>query len=139
MTIRVGNIDVVLRTRDEHCPPHVHADCAGEGWSARYRFWFLSDDVQFWDFQPERPHRRPRQATLNEVGQAIYENLPAIRMRWWEVMGTVCLDNQLFVPIAQNQAQRTTRVLRIRGGSYEPIRQILRLILSDGSVFEKPL
>jgi hypothetical protein len=137
--VTVGNVEVVVRTRAEHCPPHVHAECAPEGWSARFTFSFIADEVALWDFQPERPAREPSRARLNELGLAIYQNLALIRNRWWQVMGTVCLDRRFVQPIAGGG----WRVIKARGqrqglaqvGSarYDPVTQTLTLSLTDGT------
>ena len=90
---RVGNVTMVLYSRDEHCPPHVHAVCEPEGWSARYRFSFVDDGVEFWDLSPTFPRKPPSRGRLGEIGEAVAGRLPQMRRRWAAVFGRLCLDN----------------------------------------------
>jgi hypothetical protein len=117
----VGNIDVVVRTRGEHCPPHVHADCAAEGWDARFRFSFLDDEVEYWDTRPK--HRAPSLATLNRVGAVVFANLAACRRRWWETMRTTCLRNQSVRRVSDKLvpcSPAAPGVRRVAAASYDP-------------------
>lgn len=135
--VMVGNIEVVVRTRDEHCPPHVHADCSPEGWNARFKFDFVSNDVEFWDFQPTNPRKIPSRAKLDAVGEAIFENLMVIRRRWWEVMGTVCLENR-YVQITSDEfilvkrSRNAQGVFQVSHAGYDPETQLLIVTFTDG-------
>ncbi|WP_207460855.1 hypothetical protein [Azospirillum sp. SYSU D00513] len=139
---QVGNIEIVVKTRGEHCPPHVHADCDAEGWSARFKFYFESDDVDFWDLRPRNARKAPQASVLDEVGEAVYRNLVQVRKRWWEVMGTVCLSNQ-YVHCRAGKIIVLERfekgALQILEAAYEPSRKTLRVGLSDGSIYEQLL
>ena len=130
--LRYENIDVMVRTRDEHCPPHLHADCR-DGWEARYEFSFLSDEVTFWDIKGSV---FPTRATLNGLGMAIVQNLPKIRARWWGLMNTTCLENR-FVKVSGVTVTLSERkhkgAIQIAKAFYDPTEQETSLILSDGS------
>ena len=132
--VAVRNIEVVVRTRNEHCPPHVHADCTQDGWDARFKFSFLDDDVSFWDVRAKQ--KTPTVATLNQVGAAIYEELAVIRKRWWEVKATTCLDNAFVYLSGKSMALRDTRLrdaVQVVRASYDPSRSELFLELADGT------
>src|SRR5271165_682388 len=80
----VDAIQVFIGAED-HPPPHVHAVHTGEGWVARFRFSFLSDVTGLYRFR--RRGRRPTEATLNDVADAIMANLAACRAGWWATHG----------------------------------------------------
>ena len=71
----------VFIAAEDHPPPHVHAAHAGEGWVARFRFSFLSDVTGLYRFR--RRGRKPTEATLDRVAEAIMAHLPACRESWW--------------------------------------------------------
>lgn len=81
---RHGAIQVFIAAED-HPPPHVHAHHASEGWTARFRFSFLSDITGLYRFRSRQ--LRPTVATLNAVADAIMEHLPACRREWWTTHG----------------------------------------------------
>jgi hypothetical protein len=136
----VGSVEIVVRTRDEHCPPHVHADCASEGWDARFRFSFLDDGVSFWDARPRR--NAPSQATINRVGGVVFANLAACRRRRWEARRTTCLENQHVrvdgggLVLSAPGARASSRVTR---ASYDPAAGVLTVALADGSAHIRKL
>ena len=66
---------------EDHPPPHVHAVHTGEDWVARFRFSFLSDVTGLYRFR--RRGRKPTEATLDRVAEAIMTRLPAWRESWW--------------------------------------------------------
>ena len=132
--VAVGNIEVVVRTRNEHCPPHVHADCAQEGWDARFKFSYLDDEISFWDIRAKR--KVPTIYALNQVGTAIYEKLADIRIRWWEVKGTACLDNAFVYTSGKNLALRDNRTrdaVQVVRATFDPSRSELSVELADGT------
>ncbi len=88
----VRNVRVVVRTRDEHCPPHVHAECT-DGWDARFKFSYLNNDVDFWDIKPAHGARISA-SLIQEVGDAIAQHVEQCRTRFWEVLRTTCLVNK---------------------------------------------
>jgi len=130
----VGNVEIVVRSPGEHCPPHVHADCVAEGWDARFRFSYLDDEVEYWDTRPKR--RAPSRATLNRVGIAVFGNLATCRRRWWEVMRTTCLRNQPVRPSRGKLVPCSPTAPgsgRVTAASYDPSTQELIVDLADGS------
>ena len=142
--IHIGNVEVVVRSRGEHCPPHVHADCSPEGWSARFKFFFTLDDVMFWDFQPDNPQREPSASRLDGIGLAISQNLARIRQRWWEVMATTCLENQYVHQTANGLLVIENKRLRkglpkVRSATYEPATQTVTVILTNGTSYKEVL
>ncbi len=138
--VMVENAEVVVRTRDEHCPPHVHADCSPEGWSARFKFSFYSDDVEFWDLQPDYPKKPPSRARINKIGQAVFDNLTKIRGRWWEVMGTTCLINQYASIVNEKLILGGHKdAKQIGAASYSHVSHELNVIFKDGSTHRQNL
>lgn len=88
-----GMVLAVL-TRNEHCPPHVHAGATG--WEARFEFSFWHNGVRLWDVVPLR--NRPSIAVLEELRQTLKttEHLRRARMCWWRSLRAVCLVNQMW-------------------------------------------
>ena len=76
----------VFIAAEDHPPPHVHAVHTGEGWVARFRFSFLSDVTGLYRFR--RRGRKPTEATLDRVAEAIMAHLPACRESWWTTHGS---------------------------------------------------
>ena len=81
---KLGAIKVFIAAED-HPPPHVHAFHQGEGWTARFRFSFLSDVTGLYRFN--RRGRRPSDATLESVADAVMDHLSACRKAWWQTHG----------------------------------------------------
>ncbi len=82
----------MILTRDEHCPPHVHA---GNGqWDARFKFSFSDNSVSLWDVTPLR--NKPTADVLEGLRLTLKEksNLRLAREKWWEMLNNVCLINQ---------------------------------------------
>ncbi|WP_124079469.1 DUF4160 domain-containing protein [Pigmentiphaga humi] len=84
-------LTIAVLTRNEHCPPHVHAGTAE--WDARFLFSFWHNGVRLWDVAPAR--NEPNASTLEELRQVLKlpENLCRARGLWWVSRQTVCLDN----------------------------------------------
>lgn len=80
----LGAIKVFIAAED-HPPPHVHAFHQGDRWTARFRFSFLSDVTGLYRFS--RRGRRPTDATLEAVADAVMRNLPVCREEWWQTHG----------------------------------------------------
>jgi hypothetical protein len=106
-----------MRTRDEHCPPHVHVEDAEDQWEARLAFSFISDVV--------RIRGTPGTRTINRIKTAIEINLP------------VCLDNRwLMMPfdgMLTVLPRRITRSIQIRTAACDPRERQLTLIAKDGT------
>ena len=134
----VGSVDVVVRTRGEHCPPHVHAICLPEGWGARFRFSFLNDDVIHWDIHMRS--RAPTSALLTRIGRLVRMNLEPVRMRWWNTMRTTCLDRQ-FSQVAEGRLTLCGRsaagARQIASATYEPVSRVLVVRFADLSIHQQ--
>ncbi|ACJ00949.1 hypothetical protein [Rhodospirillum centenum] len=129
-------IDVL--TNGEHCPPHVHVDCPGEGWVARFTFSFADDRIALWDIVPVR--KRPTAAVLESVRTIIAANLKRARDAWWgnlPRLGT-CLENR-WVDLAGgdivvlDRRRPGPRVKQVVRAVYDPGTGTVRCTFSDGS------
>jgi len=83
---------VELRTRDEHCPPHLHVENEAAPWEARLAFSFIGNDVRLMDVDPIED--APNARTVDRIKAAIAANLPKCRRAWWAMSGTCCIDNR---------------------------------------------
>lgn len=83
---------IAVLTRNEHCPPHVHAGTAD--WDARYLFSFWHNGVRLWDVTPAQ--NEPKATVLEELRQVVKLPVHLRRARdfWWSSRQTICLDNQ---------------------------------------------
>ncbi len=50
---------VVLQTRDEHCPAHVHAFDSGQSWEIKVLFAYAGNDIQHLPMKSWRGVRGP--------------------------------------------------------------------------------
>jgi hypothetical protein len=134
----IGNVEIVVRTRDEHCPPHIHADCRADGWSARFKFHFTSDEVEYWDIKPKGPRKPPSRSALVSIGEAVYGNLAVIRERWWQALGDVCLKNRYIDEskpglVFLDDHRPVPSAVQIRSVTYDPTTGELAVTLNDGA------
>jgi hypothetical protein len=83
---------VVVLTRNEHCPPHVHIGTPD--WDARFEFSFWHGAVRLWDVIPTKG--APEIRLLEELRQVVKAdaNLRRARTLWWQSRQTLCLENQ---------------------------------------------
>jgi len=90
---------LVVLTRDEHCPPHVHVGDAD--WEARFKFSFWHDMVCLWDVIPMQ--NAPKIALLEQLRRTLMKsaNLRKARQAWWRSRQTVCLDHLFWQPGTQ--------------------------------------
>jgi hypothetical protein len=128
-------LHVELRTRDEHCPPHVHVENEAVPWEARLAFSFVSDAVRLMDVDPidEAPSTR----AIDRIKAAIMNNLPKCRAAWWAKVGTCCLDNR-WVRMSRDGgltvlARRETGAAQIERTTYELRTGRITLIMKDGT------
>ena len=77
---------VELRTRGEHCPPHVHVGNEEVPWEARLAVSFVSDVIRLMDVDPIGD--APSMRTIDQIKAAIGNNLPTRRAEWWIKVGT---------------------------------------------------
>lgn len=116
-----NGILVAVFTRDEHCPPHVHAGT--REWSERFEFSFCDNSVRQLD--PDRTRRTPGATVLEELRQVIKlpANLRKARELWWNIHGTLCLENQQWDPIEEEVVppkKRGAKALAIVSARFDP-------------------
>ena len=126
---------VELRTRDEHCPPHVHVENEAVPWEARLAFSFIGRTVRLMDVDPieEAPSTR----TIDRIKAAIVGNLPKCRAEWWARVGTCCVDNR-WCQVARDGtvtvlARRQAGAAQIVSAVYQPQAGQVMLIMKDGT------
>ncbi|MFA7429986.1 MAG: hypothetical protein WCZ23_07505 [Rhodospirillaceae bacterium] len=128
-------MSVFVRTRKEHCPPHVHAECP-DGWEARFTFSYLNEEVDFWDF-PKKPKKTPTTQDLNVVCHAVHQHLVKCRARFWAVVGDICLRNKRIILSSDGAATvsspRKRGGIQVVEGSYDSARQEVTIHLADGT------
>jgi hypothetical protein len=122
---------VVVFTRDEHCPPHVHVGTAD--WDARFLFSFWHDSVSLWDVGPTQ--RAPCGRLLEELRQVVKRraNLRRARECWWISRNTLCLENQGWDiendEVALVRSDRTA-TLPILWARFDPLTYVTQIRLS---------
>ena len=128
---------MVVYTRNEHCPPHVHV---GEhDWDARFQFSFWHNGVSLWDVAPSA--RAPKPTLLEELRQQLKtpEALRRARGLWWQARGSACLENQRWDTQRQQvQTVRTGRSgsQRIVDAKYDPEMDMTVISLENQDVVE---
>ena len=87
-----NGLSIVVLTRNEHCPPHVHV--GSDKWEARFEFSFWHNDVSLWDVTPVQ--NQPTKTVLEGLRQTLKKpvNLRRAREIWWDCLQSVCLINQ---------------------------------------------
>lgn len=122
-------MSIAVLTRNEHCPPHVHAGT--NEWDARYEFSFWHNGVRLWDVSPAWQSHSAK--LLEELRQVILApaNLHKARVLWWKSRRTVCLDNQYW-DLAANEiaapgSPRSRKLKSIRTAVYKPESNTLEL------------
>jgi hypothetical protein len=128
-------LHVELRTRDEHCPPHVHVENRAVPWEARLVFSFVSDLVRLLDIDPIED--APSTRTIDWIKTAIAANLSRCRAEWWAKVGTACLDNRWVLVLRDGMvtilARREKGAIQIGTATYEPRTGKTTLITKDGA------
>jgi hypothetical protein len=128
-------LHVELRTRDEHCPPHLHVENEEVPWEARLAFSFVSDVVRLMDIDPIED--APGTRTIDRIKAAIAANLPKCRAEWWAKVGTCCIDNR-WVRVSPAGtvtvlARREKGAIQIGTVTYEPRTGEMTLTMKDGA------
>lgn len=134
-----GTAKVFLRTRDEHCPPHVHIGHKGEGWEARIQFSYVDDVVSVMEIYPARG--KPGIATLNAVLAEIQAALAICRCKWLMVVPDMDLNNKwVQITGANRKGKLLTRkakgAVQVRTASYDAETRVVTLRMRDGSEHE---
>ena len=88
---------VVMLTRDEHCPAHVHAMNSSRKWEIKVFFAYADNDPDHWTFEIIKG--TPLAGQINDVIDAVEVNLNLCRELWWKINSDVCLINK-FVAIS---------------------------------------
>jgi len=123
-----GSARMGIYTRD-HCPPHATFRDQSGRWVIRIAFSFLDANVGLMSIIP--PQNSPGAGGINELAQALQQNLPECRRLWWmyqpnnppsQAEGPCCLNNQ----------QRSGGVI-VRA-EYDPVACRTRITFADGSV-----
>lgn len=113
-------MEFVVRTRDEHCEPHVHVYHLGQGWELRIFFSYISPQVTGIEL---RHGRVPARSMVQIVISKVTRHLDKARELFWRAAHTVCLDNRYVLVVAGvvRAAQRETAgAVRIRVARYIP-------------------
>jgi hypothetical protein len=85
------SFQVVVLTRNEHCPSHVHVGASD--WEARFQFSFLHNGVRLWDVIPAK--NRPTAALLEGIRQVVMRSANLRRARESMVVNhNDCLSRQ---------------------------------------------
>ena len=126
---------VELRTRDEHCPPHVHVENEEVPWEARLAFSFIDTVVRLMDVDPIED--APTTRTIDRLKMAIANDLPKCRAEWWAKVGTCCVDNR-WTQVSQDGTvtvltKREAGAVQIGRANYDPRADQVTLIMKDGT------
>jgi hypothetical protein len=127
-------LHVELRTRDEHCPPHVHVENDEVPWEARLAFSFIGNTIRLMDVDPIED--APNTRTIDRIKAAIVNNLPNCRAEWWARVGTCCVDNR-WTRVSPDGtvtvlAKREAGAAQIGRATYDPQADHVILIMKDG-------
>lgn len=125
-----NGLEIVVLTRNEHCPPHVHVGT--DKWEARFKFSFWHNGVCLWDVTPEK--NQPSVSLLEELRQVLRDpaNLRKARQCWWGSRQTVCLDSlcwdldadEVVRPKAKRPKARKIQSARFDGQAYGTVLQL---------------
>jgi hypothetical protein len=128
---------VELRTRDEHCPPHVHVENEEVPWEARLAFSFIDNVVRLLDVDPIED--APSTRTIDRIKAAIVSGLPKCRAEWWTRVGTCCVDNR-WTQVSRGGpvivlVRREAGAVQIGRANYDAQADQVTLIMKDGTSF----
>ncbi len=115
-------VQVAVLTRNEHCPPHVHAGTPA--WDARFEFSFWHNGVRLWDVSPAQ--NEPNAAVLEALRQVLKQSqvLHRARTLWWRSRGTLCLERQHWDAVAEEAVSPQSRRLGtvpIQSARFDPL------------------
>ena len=126
----VAGVDVRILTRNEHCPPHVHAD--GPDLNARFRCSFWNNDVALIDITTKHGLRDARRIRTVREALAAPDMLLRARTMWWNSMRDLCLVHQCWDEAKCALADaRGMGVHRIVGASFDQRRNCTTLQFID--------
>jgi hypothetical protein len=118
----------------DHCPPHIHARHRGEGWTARVRFSFVTNEVELVSVTPLRNAPLPR--AIGELLDDVRSELPACRRTWWTMQNSVCLANRWALEDPQAVTvltERRPKAVQIEDADYDPQSGRLRIVFRDAT------
>jgi hypothetical protein len=84
--------NLILRTRDEHCDPHIHAFNKSGNWELRVFFSYADNDLVHNSF--DILTGMPMQSQINSVIQSMNAHIDKCRAEWWSAVSSVCLGNK---------------------------------------------
>ena len=116
--------NIVIKTRNEHCEPHVHAYNVQQNWEFKVFFSFISVTARaivgkFFKVIAGKPSKKQVEEVINDV----YFNLDTYRRAWWSVVGKVCLSNQYVVAVdgfLMEAMPGTRGAVRAHSASFNP-------------------
>jgi hypothetical protein len=116
--------NIVIKTRNEHCEPHVHAYNVQQNWEFKVYFSFISVTPpamvgRLFKVIAGKPSKRQLEEVVNEV----YLNLHRYRRAWWSVVGKACLSNQYVVLVdgfLMEAMPGTSGAVRVHSASFNP-------------------
>ena len=112
-----------IRTRDEHCDPHVHAFNLSDGWEVKVFFSYVGCDPVHNTF--EILAGQPTMSQVNTVIRAMNTHLIRCRQVWWEMLSCVCLTNQMVCidarGVLQRASQTSKNALRVQSAQYDVV------------------
>lgn len=127
-----------MRTRDEHCPPHVHVEHEAARWEARLAFSFIDNVVRLMDVDPVV--NAPSMRMIDRIKAAIATDLAKCRAKWWAIVGTCCIDNRWIQVSGEGKvtllAKREAGAAQIGNAIYAPRTGLLLLTTNDGASFK---
>lgn len=93
----VNGTDIVIFTRNEHCPPHVHVSI--KNCDLRLEFSFVHNDVRIWDATPDKNMPKLREIERLCVEMKKKDNLSRARKTWLSIIGHICLKNSYLMSL----------------------------------------
>lgn len=90
--VPIAQAKVVMRTRDEHCPAHVHAMNSSKKWEIKVFFAYADNDPDH--LRVEILKGAPLLKQVNDIIDAVKAHLDRCRQSWWTFVSDICLINQ---------------------------------------------
>lgn len=77
-----GGVEIWIRTRDEHPPPHVHVEHHAQGWEIKVEFSYIENQPSTYLIHPIGG-KLPTQSKLNALALEIMKARRECRDSWW--------------------------------------------------------
>jgi hypothetical protein len=126
-------IDIVIRTRNEHCEPHVHAFHPGQDWELRVFFSYVSSGVTEVDLYHGST---PKQGVVQAIMDKVVDHLDTARRLFWEAVQNVCLDNKYITVengVARHAEPKGAGAIRVKTARYLPDKTSIEYIVHGTS------